>query len=125
MKSISTLVAWCLSAPTDAVPPLSSVDHKQSVGKPAETRRAQCPWVVRGMFCRSARASGKRIPGVLPVGETAMPTIVKPICIATVLLALGACSKLGVGQDQMSWAREALARNDRLEIVAADDQAKT
>jgi len=54
-----------------------------------------------------------------------MPTIVKPVCIAALVLALGACSKLGMGQDQMAWAREALDRNDRLQVVASDPQAKT
>lgn len=54
-----------------------------------------------------------------------MPTIVKPVCIAALVLALGACSKLGMGQDQMAWAREALDRNDRLQVVASDSQAKT
>jgi len=55
-----------------------------------------------------------------------MPTIVKPMLAATLLLALGACSKLGVGgQDQMAWAKDALERNDRLEVVASDPQAKT
>ena len=54
-----------------------------------------------------------------------MPTIVKPICIAALVLALSACSKLGMGQDQMAWAREALDRNDRLQVVASDPQAKT
>jgi hypothetical protein len=54
-----------------------------------------------------------------------MPTIVKPICISALLLALSACSKLGMGQDEMAWAREALDRNDRLQVVASDSQAKT
>lgn len=54
-----------------------------------------------------------------------MPTIVKPVCIAALVLALSACSKLGMGQDEMAWAREALDRNDRLQVVAADAQAKT
>jgi hypothetical protein len=57
-----------------------------------------------------------------------MPTIVKPIsfCVA-MLLALSACSKLGTGQgqDEMTWARAALDRNDHLEVVASDPQAKT
>ena len=38
-------------------------------------------------------------------------------------LALAACSRQG--QDEMSWARAALERNDRLEIVAADQQSRT
>ncbi|MFL6602130.1 MAG: hypothetical protein ACJ8R9_12460 [Steroidobacteraceae bacterium] len=54
-----------------------------------------------------------------------MPTIVKPICITALVLALAACSKLGMGQDEMAWAREALDRNDRLQVVASDPQAKT
>ena len=54
-----------------------------------------------------------------------MPTIVKSVCIATLLSAVTACSKLGVGQDGMTWAREALSRNERLEVVATDPQAKT
>jgi hypothetical protein len=54
-----------------------------------------------------------------------MPTIVKPICVAALLLALGACSKLGLGQDAMTWARAALDRNERLEVVASDSQART
>ncbi|MBV8804244.1 MAG: hypothetical protein JO042_04340, partial [Sinobacteraceae bacterium] len=55
-----------------------------------------------------------------------MPTIVKPVCITALLLALGACSKLGMGgADEMTWARGALDRNDRLEVVASDSQAKT
>ncbi|MDB6102637.1 MAG: hypothetical protein JWO52_2636 [Gammaproteobacteria bacterium] len=54
-----------------------------------------------------------------------MPTIVKPICIAALVLTLSACSKLGMGQDEMAWARGALDRNDRLQVVAADTGAKT
>ena len=55
-----------------------------------------------------------------------MPTIVKPMLAAGLLLALSACSKLeGGGQDQMAWAKDALERNERIEVVAADPQAKT
>ena len=54
-----------------------------------------------------------------------MPTIVKPICVMALLLAVSACSKLGMGQDEMAWAKGALERNDRLEVVAADSQART
>ncbi len=39
------------------------------------------------------------------------------------LLVLGACSR--GGQDEMSWARAALERNDSLEVVAADQQTRT
>jgi hypothetical protein len=41
-------------------------------------------------------------------------------CLA--LLALSGCSR---GQDEMSWARAALERNQSLEIVAADQQSRT
>jgi hypothetical protein len=58
--------------------------------------------------------------------ENRMPTIVKPMLAAGLLLALSACSKLGGGgQDQMAWAKDALERNDRIEVVASDPQAKT
>jgi hypothetical protein len=36
--------------------------------------------------------------------------------------ALSACDKLGFGQDEMTWARAALERNDRIEIVAVDQK---
>jgi hypothetical protein len=57
-----------------------------------------------------------------------MPTIVKPISVCVVLLlAVSACSKLGMGpgQDEMTWARAALDRNEHLQVVASDPQAKT
>jgi hypothetical protein len=54
-----------------------------------------------------------------------MKAIVKFACLGSVLLSLGACSKLGMGQDEMAWARQALERNSHVEIVASDDQAKT
>jgi len=42
------------------------------------------------------------------------------------LFGVAACGKLGLGgQDEMGWARAALERNDRIEIVAADQQAGT
>jgi len=39
------------------------------------------------------------------------------------VLALAACAQQG--QDEMSWARAALARNDRIEVVAADPRSRT
>lgn len=41
---------------------------------------------------------------------------------AVALFSITACGKLGLGgsSDEMSWARAALERNDRIEIVAAD-----
>ena len=42
------------------------------------------------------------------------------------LLGLAACGKLGLGgSDEMSWARAALERNDRIEIVATDPATNT
>jgi hypothetical protein len=38
-------------------------------------------------------------------------------------VGLGACAQ--EGQDEMSWARAALARNDRIEVVGADQQSRT
>lgn len=39
------------------------------------------------------------------------------------LLALAACARQG--ESEMSWARAALERNDRIEVVAADEQSRT
>lgn len=46
--------------------------------------------------------------------------------VGIALLGLAACSKLGLGNaDAMGWARASLERNDRLEIVATDEQSRT
>ena len=48
------------------------------------------------------------------------------MCAAVVaLLGLAACSKFESGQDSMTWARAALDRNERLQVVATDPQANT
>jgi len=43
------------------------------------------------------------------------------------LLGMAACGKLGLGggDDQMTWAKAALERNGRLEVVASDPQTNT
>jgi len=43
------------------------------------------------------------------------------------LLGMAACGKLGVGggDDQMTWAKAALERNGRLEVIATDPQTNT
>jgi hypothetical protein len=42
------------------------------------------------------------------------------------VLSVAACSKLGLGgSDEMGWARTALERNDRIEVVAADPATNT
>ena len=46
-----------------------------------------------------------------------------PITACLALVALAACAP--EGQDEMSWARAALARNDRIEVVSADQQSRT
>ncbi len=48
--------------------------------------------------------------------------------LALLGLSFAACGKLGVGGtsgDEMSWARAALERNNRLEVVASDPQTST
>src|SRR5437016_3793824 len=44
------------------------------------------------------------------------------VAASVALLSLCGCSKLSGGQDQMSWARDALQRNPQLEVVATDEQ---
>lgn len=44
---------------------------------------------------------------------------------AVSLFGLAACNKLGGGSDEMSWAKAALERNDRVEIVATDPATNT
>ena len=46
---------------------------------------------------------------------------------AVALFGIAACGKLGLGggSDEMSWARAALERNDRIEIVAVDPATNT
>jgi hypothetical protein len=48
--------------------------------------------------------------------------------VAVALFGVAACGKLGLGgggSDEMSWARSALERNDRVEIVAVDPSTNT
>jgi hypothetical protein len=47
--------------------------------------------------------------------------------VAVALFGIAACGKLGLGggSDEMSWARAALERNDRVEIVAVDPATNT
>jgi hypothetical protein len=74
-----------------------------------------------------ARDSGSlRAPAALASG----PGGVKALRVAlagVALLGLAACGKLGLGggDDQMSWARAAIERNNRLEVVASDPQTNT
>jgi len=45
------------------------------------------------------------------------------VAACVTLVGLAACAQ--EGQDEMSWARAALARNDRIEVVGADQQSRT
>jgi hypothetical protein len=45
------------------------------------------------------------------------------VAACATLVGLAACAQQG--QDEMSWARAALARNDRIEVVGADQQSRT
>ena len=49
------------------------------------------------------------------------------VVAAVALFGIAACGKLGLGggSDEMSWARAALERNDRVEIVAVDPATNT
>ena len=44
---------------------------------------------------------------------------------ALILLALAGCTRAAKGPDEMQWARAALERNERLEVVASDPQGRT
>jgi hypothetical protein len=60
-------------------------------------------------------------------GRTRRRASLLPIGLGAIaLVGITACSKLGLGGgDEMSWARAALERNGRLEVVAADPQTST
>lgn len=45
--------------------------------------------------------------------------------LAVTWLVLSGCSKLDHRSDQMAWARAALERNDRVQVIASDPEAKT
>ena len=67
-----------------------------------------------------------RAPCALASGSSSVKAL-RLALAGVALLALAACSKLGLGggDDQMSWARAALERNGRLEVVASDPQTST
>jgi hypothetical protein len=55
------------------------------------------------------------------MADVKSPALLAAGCLCC--LALAACDRQG--RDEMSWARGALARNERLEIVAADPQSRS
>jgi hypothetical protein len=74
-----------------------------------------------------ARDSGSlRAPCALPSGSGRVKAL-RVALAAVALLSITACGKLGLGgsSDEMSWARAALERNDRVEIVAVDPATNT
>jgi hypothetical protein len=74
-----------------------------------------------------ARRSGSlRTPCALPRGSSGVKAL-RVAVAAVALLSITACGKLGLGgsSDEMSWARAALERNDRVEIVAVDPATNT
>lgn len=69
-----------------------------------------------------ARDSGSlRAPCALASGSSRVKAL-RVALAAVALFSITACGKLGLGgsSDEMSWARAALERNDRIEIVAVD-----
>jgi len=71
---------------------------------------------------RVARDSGSlRAPCALASGSSGVRAL-RVAVAAVALFSITACGKLGLGgsSDEMSWARAALERNDRIEIVAVD-----
>jgi hypothetical protein len=74
-----------------------------------------------------ARDSGSlRAPCALPSGSDCVKAL-RLALAAVALFSITACGKLGLGgsSDEMSWARAALERNDRIEIVAVDPATST
>ena len=74
-----------------------------------------------------ARDSGSlRAPCALTSGRGGVKAL-RVAVAAVALFGIAACGKLGLGggSDEMSWARAALERNDRVEIVAVDPATNT
>jgi hypothetical protein len=73
-----------------------------------------------------ARDSGSlRAPCALPSSSGGV-TALRVALAAVALLGIAACGKLGLGgSDEVSWARAALERNDRIEVVAVDPATNT
>jgi hypothetical protein len=76
-------------------------------------------WVARG-------SGSLRTPCALPSDSSGVKAL-RVAVAAVALLSITACGKLGLGgsSDEMSWARAALERNDRVEIVAVDPATNT
>jgi hypothetical protein len=81
---------------------------------------------ARAPLVRARDSGTSRAPSALASG-TIRARALRLALAGMTLLGLAACSKLGLGggDDQMSWARQALERNGRLEVVASDPQTST
>jgi hypothetical protein len=80
-----------------------------------------------GIARDSARGSGSlRARCALPSGSGNVKAL-RVALAAVALFSITACGKLGLGgsSDEMSWARAALERNDRIEVVAVDPATST
>src|ERR1700730_16105575 len=80
------------------------------------------------MLCTNAREGDVTMAAYVTYGRALRRAPLGAMCLAAVaLFGIAACGKLGLGggSDEMSWARAALERNDRVEIVAVDPATNT
>jgi hypothetical protein len=81
------------------------------------------------MLCTNAREGDVTMAAYVTYGRAQRRAPLGAMCLGAVaLFGIAACGKLGLGgggSDEMSWARSALERNDRVEIVAADPATNT
>ena len=75
-----------------------------------------------GIARDSARGSGSLRARCALASGTSSTKALRVALAAVALFSITACGKLGLGgsSDEMSWARAALERNDRIEVVAVD-----
>jgi hypothetical protein len=80
------------------------------------------------MLCTNAREGDVTMAAYVTYGRAQRRAPLGVIALGAVaLFGIAACGKLGLGggSDEMSWARAALERNDRVEIVAVDPATNT
>jgi hypothetical protein len=80
------------------------------------------------MLCTNAREGDVTMAAYVTYGRAQRRAPLGVLALAAVaLVGIAACGKLGLGggSDEMSWARAALERNDRVEIVAVDPATST
>ena len=88
--------------------------------------RARCALASGTSSAKALRLASLRAPCALTSGRGAVKAL-RVAVAAVALFGIAACGKLGLGggSDEMSWARAALERNDRVEIVAVDPATNT